>query len=163
MVALLIFAFKAQNDARAANELAQLRLDRILDSIKLKQAALSGDQNTIDAALNSTLGNNQIVFRASATPYGYSNAQGKPVYIFQLFPEKNSIPGAPKSIAFITYKMNHPSFRNSLLVAGPDRNFTASYDGWGCLRQVIAVIEYTNPDKAPTIAIFDMCKLIGWE
>ncbi len=131
MAALWIFAFKVQNDARAANELAQRWLNRILDSIELKQAVLSGDQTKIiDAALKSSLGNSQILFRALATPYSYNNRQEKPVYHFELFPEKNSIPGSLKTIALITYRIDHPSFSNSLIVAGPARD--GLIDGWGC-------------------------------
>lgn len=161
MFASLIFATKQRI-------LAQHRLNRILDSIKLKQAALSGNQGEIDAVLNSSLRNNQIVFRASAKPRfddqgrPIYNRQGKLVYDFELYPDKNSIPEGEKTIAYITYKLDHPTFRNSLLLTGPDINFRASYNGWGCLRQVIAVIEYVNPDKTPAIASFNMCKALGW-
>lgn len=101
MLTLLIFATKQRI-------LAQDRLTRILDSIKLKEAALSGDLEAINAALNSSLRNNQIVFRVSATPRvddqgrPIYNRQGKLVYDFELYPDKNSIPGGEETIAYIT-------------------------------------------------------------
>ena len=86
---------------------------------------------------------------------------------FKLFPKADSIPGGLESIASVTYKMDHPSFlideglRNTLFLTGQDTNFTFSYNGWGGLSQVIAVIEYTDPDKAPAITSFDMIEKIG--
>jgi hypothetical protein len=58
--------------------------------------------------------------------------------------------------------MDHPTFQNALLATGPERDFTASYTGWGCLRRVVVLIEYVNPDRWPEIAEFDMCDAIGW-
>jgi hypothetical protein len=51
----------------------------------------------------------------------------------------------------------HETFKDPLLTTGPDRDFTASYDGWGCLNKVIVLIEYVDPEKSPEIAEFDMC------
>ena len=61
----------------------------------------------------------------------------------------------------VTYRLDHPTFKNALLTTGPDRDFTASYDGWGCLPQVIVLIEYVNPEQSPEIAEFDMCAALG--
>jgi len=58
--------------------------------------------------------------------------------------------------------MDHPTFPNSLLATGPDRNFTASYDGVGCLSTVVALIEFVDPDTPPSATSFDMCAAIGW-
>src|SRR5206468_6645978 len=102
-------------------------------------------------------------FEASAKDLGYKNPQGKEVYRFELSPEENSVPGGLQNVAVITFIMSHPTFANPLLAAGPDRNFRASYPRWGCLRRVVAVLEYTDSDKPPTIASFDMCKALGWE
>ena len=155
-------AISAQREAKLAKDLAQRRLDRIVESIRLKQAVLSGDQARIQAALDSPQRNRSIVFTASATPYGYTNPAGQRLYKFTLCVDAISVPGGLTSIAIVTYRMDHPSFRNTLLATGPDRQFAASYDGWGCLSNVVAVIEYVDPDKLPEIATFNMCKALGW-
>ena len=147
----------AERQATEASELAQRRLDRIIRGIQLKQAALSSDPGQVQAVLKSDAVNRSIVFKASRAPRGYADGLGRPIYLFRLFPEPRSVPEGLDSIAVITYKMDHPTFQNSLLATGPDRKFVASYDGWGCLSQVIVVIEYADPSKAPEIASFDMC------
>jgi hypothetical protein len=147
-------------EASRATELARQRLGRILSGLELKSAALSGDPARIRAALSSSP--SPVRFRVNAVPYGYKNPAGQQIYRFELYPDERSVPGGLKSIALVTYKMDHPTFHNSLMTAGPDRGFRASYDGWGCLRQVIAVIEYADPDRLPGIARFDMCEVLGW-
>ena len=174
MATLVYFAFQQRQEAvyalqRADEErakvakaemLAQQRLGRIKDGILLKQAALSGDLNKIRAELDPSLFQTPIVFRATQKSLNYTDALGRPIYRFELFPDMSSIPDGPGSIALITYKMDHPTFKNTLLATGPEREFRASYDGWGCLTRVIAVIEYTDPDRAPTITTFNMCENI---
>ena len=58
---------------------------------------------------------------------------------------------------------DHPTFKNSILAAGPDRAFKASYDGWGCLDRVIAVVEYRDPDRQAEAALFNMCELVRYQ
>jgi hypothetical protein len=143
-------------------QLAEERLTRITNGIRLKQAVLSGDTARISAALGSELANKTIRFDAERNYLGYKNPQGKPVFEFFLFPDEKSIPGGLGSIASITYRMDHPTFRNALLTTGPDRRFRASYIGWGCLTNVTVLIEYVEPDRSPEIAAFDMCDaLVG--
>ena len=153
-------ANREREAARAASALAEQRLRRIVESMELKRAALAGDPAALDRALSAA--NSPIRFGARAVPYGYRNSAGQPVYRFELYPDAASIPGGLSSIAFITYKMEHQTFRNTLMLTGPDRGFAASYDGWGCLTRVIAVIEYANPDQAPDIVQFNMCQVLGW-
>lgn len=153
-------ANREREAATAASALAEQRLQRIMESIALKQAALSGDPAALDRALSAAP--SSTTFGVRATPYGYRNSAGQPIYRFELFPEPASIPGGLAAIAFITYRMEHPTFRNTLMLTGPDRGFTASYDGWGCLSRVIAVIEYADPDHPPAIARFNMCRALGW-
>jgi len=149
-------AGKSLEEARDANDLARQRLDRIVASIKLKQAVLSGD--TIPPRYVNT----EIRFRATATEYPYRSRTGLPTYGFAMSPVAESVPGGLASLAFVTYRMAHPTFPNSLITSGPDRNFRASYDGVGCLSRVVAVIEYADPDKVPAVASFDMCRELGW-
>jgi hypothetical protein len=84
------------------------------------------------------------------------------MYLFELFPQRTSPPGDLANVALVTYKMEHATFKNTLLATGPDERFVASYNGWGCLSQVIAIVEYTDPDRVPVIAEFDMCRALGW-
>jgi len=151
----------AEAKAVEAENLASERLDRIATGIKLKVIALSQDPEQIEAVLKSPLANDQIRFGALAIQYPYRDDEGRRVYNFRLFPIEESIPGGLGQVALITYRMDHPTFRNSLLATGPDRDFTASYDGWGCLEQVIVVIEYADPDEIPSIASFDMCEAVN--
>jgi hypothetical protein len=143
-------------EATKANELARQRLDRIVESLRLRQAVLSGE--TIPSGYINT----DIRFRATAKEYPYRSRTGLPTYGFAMSPVPESVPGGLGSLAFVTYRMAHHTFPNSLIATGPDRNFTASYDGVGCLSRVVAVIEYADPDKAPAVASFDMCKELGW-
>jgi hypothetical protein len=174
--ALALFAWRAQQRAEGqarraasasqaatdAQREAQQRLDRILQGLNLKRAALSGDAATLAAALDSSSRDRSIVFGARATPRGYDASPGRPMYFFELFPQRTSPPGDLANVALVTYKMDHPTFQNTLMATGPDKKFVASYNGWGCLRQVIAIVEYSDPDRPPAIAAFDMCEALGW-
>jgi hypothetical protein len=141
---------------------AQLLLKRITDGIRMKQAVLSGDRGRIQAYLSSDLANHTIRFTATADDLGYRNPAGQRVYKFALSPAPESLPTGEASVAVITYRMDHPTFQNALLATGPDRRFAASYTGWGCLSNVIVLIEYVDPQRSPEIASFDMCAALGW-
>lgn len=157
-------AIRAQKEASEAQRLAQQRYDRITSSIYLKEAALSGDKQAIGAALESTWARDtRIEFAAQAEPIRGRVVNGYQYYDFEVYPKKETLPEAAKSVAIITYKMEHPAFKNSLITTGPREGFTASYQGWGCMCRVIAVIEYTNPDQAPIIVNFNMCEALGWQ
>jgi hypothetical protein len=153
-------ARKAREEADAQRKLAEQRLARITDGIRMKQVVLAGDRERIRAYLDSDLANRSLRFTAQAQDLGYRNPQGQPVYRFSLFRsaprcprERRRSPSSP--IAWTIRPSRTPSGH------GPDREFTASYTGWGCLRQVVALIEYVNPDRSPEIAAFDMCAAIN--
>jgi hypothetical protein len=74
----------------------------------------------------------------------------------------STLPHGEAAVALVTYRLDHPTFKNALLTTGPDRHFTASYEGWGCMNQVTVLIEYVNPEQSPEIAEFDMCAALGW-
>lgn len=157
-------ALRAQKEASEAQSLAQQRYDRIRSSIYLKEAALSGDKQAITAALESAWARDtRIEFAARAEPIRGRVVNGFQYYDFEVYPKKETLPEAAKSVAIITYKMDHPAFKNSLITTGPNEGFTASYQGWGCMCRVIAVIEYANPDQAPIIVNFNMCEALGWD
>jgi hypothetical protein len=134
---------------------------RIADGTHMKQVFLAGDRNQILAFLQSNLANRSIHFTAQADDLHTTGYRGKPVYRFSLFPQPASLPTGQAAVAVITYRMDHPSFRDPLLVTRPANGFKGSYDGWGCLEQVVALIEYVDPDRSPEIAEFDMCKALG--
>ena len=75
---------------------------------------------------------------------------------------KRAIDELRREVAVITYRMDHPSFQNSLLATGPERGFTASYTGWGCLSNVVVLMEYIDPDRPAEIAAYNMCQALGW-
>ncbi len=152
-------AVKARAEAEEQRDLAGRRLERITDGIALRQAVLSGN---IDTTRWSKYIHSEITFLAKATPMGFKTGSGKDVYKFEVFPDVTSVPGGFDAIAFITYRMDHPTFRNTLLTTGPDRRFRASYDGWGCLNQVYALVEYDDVEKDPSLVDFNMCRLLGW-
>lgn len=155
-------AIKSQKLAVASQNLAQQRLHKIKNSIKVIKAALSDEPfRNLDelAQSNPEMFNNSIKFKVTYKELGYKNPDGREVYTFKLYPDAASIPGGSKAITSITYRMAHPTFRVQLVETGPNDNFTIIYKGWGTIN-VIAIIEYTDPEEAPTIAVFDMKKVM---
>ena len=75
---------------------------------------------------------------------------------------KRAIEELRREVAVITYRMDHPSFQNSLLATGPESGFNASYTGWGCLSNVVVLMEYIDPDRPAEIAAYNMCQALGW-
>ena len=154
-------ATAARLEAETQRQLAQERLERITNGIRMKEAVLSGDSARIDQALSAGPVNATISFKAVAKPLGYQNAANQPIYRCSMFPDPSILPTGERAIAAVTYTMDHPSFKNNKMIAGPERAFTAYYDGWGCVRRVVALIEYVDPNRSPEIASFDLCALLG--
>ena len=150
---------RAQREATEASTQrarAEQALQHITNGIRMKQAVLSGNTDKIDEFLLSELANHSIRFTARKEDLGYRTRDGE-IYRFSLSPAASTLPQDEAAVAVVTYRLQHETFKNALLTTGPDRDFTASYDGWGCLRKVIVLIEYVNPDQSPEIAEFDMC------
>lgn len=82
------------------------------------------------------------------------------MFQFMLSPIDATLPIDQGGVAAITYRMA-PHFQNVLLTTGPDRHFTASYDGVNCVPNVIVLIEFFNPDRMPELTEFNMCKALG--
>lgn len=153
-------AVEANKVAVESQKLAQQRLYRIKDSIALIKAALSDEPFENLGKLSAAtpeLFNKELKFRATYRPLGYKNPDGREVFHIQLFPDPSSIAAGKKPLASITYRMAHPTFRVQLVETGPGDKFTVAYNGWGII-DVIAIIEYADPEEAPTIAIIDMRK-----
>lgn len=150
-----------RHEAMKSRDLAQQRLHRIKDSIALIKAALSDEPfKNLDKLSVSTpdLFNKELKFKVTYRSLGYKNPDGRDVYYFRLFPDPASISAGKSPVASITYRMAHPTFRVQLVTTGPNDNFTVAYNGWGTI-DVIALIEYADPEEAPTIAIIDMAKV----
>ncbi len=141
---------KAENEAMRTAQL----LERLTNAEKAKRAFLAGDMTTIRSiASNANLPG--VVFGAKREALGWKTGDGKPVYRYELFPLAESLQGPLKSAMQISYYLNHPTFREKLLTAGPRNGFTASYNGWGCLSVVYVLIEYSDPERPPDLTWYD--------
>jgi hypothetical protein len=155
---------RANREALVASEQrarAEQALKHITDGVRMKQAVLSGNRRQIDAFLQGDLANHSIRFMGRAENLGYKS-NGRSIFKFLLFPDRSTLPGGDSAVAVVTYRMDHPTFQNALLTTGRDHDFTASYQGWGCLQRVIVLIEYVNPERSPEIADYNMCAAFGW-
>ena len=153
-------AYKAQVQASKNERIANKALQQISYAFDIRKAALSHDQKKLDELASKLEQNNRIRFAATATDLHYK-AGGLEIYKFALFPQPETLPKGEDSVAFITYLAAHPSFQNTLLTGGPASEFVVSYTGWGCLTRIVALTEYDDVKKSPTVTVFDMCKLLG--
>jgi hypothetical protein len=154
-------AMTQRSKAVEESHLANARLKRITDSIGMKQAVLSGDRARISAYLESPGARSALRFTASVESMGYKNPQGQWVHKFTMMPA-DALDDLRRKVAVITYRMDHPTFQNSLLATGPERGFSASYIGWGCLTYVVVLVEYIDPDRGSEIADLDLCEALKW-
>jgi hypothetical protein len=152
----------ARSEAERQRKRAESAVEMIQRSLLIRQAALSGDQESLSNLVSSLDQNSIIRFAAKASDLGYKNPSNQQVYKFELYPEPGTLPTGREAVAFITYLANHPTFQNTLMTAGPERQFRASYIGWGCLRRIVGLVEYKDPTRPPTVAEFDMCERLGW-
>jgi len=155
-------ADKARLDAEHQRKRAESAVEMIQRSLLIRQAALSGDKDSLSKLLSSLDQNTTIHFTARATDLGFKNPSNQQVFKFDLYPEPGTLPSGLDAVAFITYLANHPTFQNTLMTAGAERSFRASYTGWGCLNKIVALVEYKDPTRPPTVAEFDMCKQLNW-
>jgi hypothetical protein len=165
-LAAAVFAWmQHENRDRARQQIEQTREAKIVKdngnlsrAIALKQAALSKDPKELLATLSPASLNRSAMFHITASGLGYLDRQRHQIYRFEVWPERSSIPG----VAFVSYRfVSNWTSRVTMVTTGPSENFTASYNGWQCLCDVIAIIEYTDVARAPTIAHFNMCQGLG--
>ena len=156
---LAFFAKHQQKLAIEQQKLAELRLEQIKKSMKIRRETLSGKLEELASSLEK---NNYIKFNASYKAMHYKTSNNNKVYKFSMFPDFALLPGDANSVASITYVTNHPSFHNKIITTSAMTQFTAEYTGWGCLNKIVALIEYSDLEKTPTVAEFDACKLLGW-
>jgi hypothetical protein len=153
-------ADRARLDAEQQRKRAESAVEMIQRSLLIRQAALSGDKVSLARLLSSLDQNTTIRFTARATDLGYKNPSNQQVYKFDLYPEPGT--AGKDAVAFVTYLADHPTFQNTLMTAGADRDFRASYIGWGCLNRIVALVEYKDPTRSPTVAEFNMCNALSW-
>jgi len=134
-------------------------VEMMRQSLLIRQLALSGNGRRLNKLLPQ---NTSIRFGAQATDLRYRDQHNREVYNFALYPEERTLPAGPDAVAFITYLADHPTFQDTLMTAGPDRQFRVAYIGWGCLVRITALVEYRDPAKSPTAAEFNMCEKLGW-
>ena len=159
-------ANKSRAAAEAAKKLADDRLSTIETLNKgqaIRLAALSNDRQELARLLSGLANDTTIKFTAEAQDLKYKNPDGKEVYLFSLFPAPATLPRGKGAVAFVTYLAEHPTFKNTLLTAGIDRNYKVTYVGWGCLTSITAVIEYADHSRAPSVAEFNMCASVGFQ
>jgi hypothetical protein len=150
----------AHAEATKQARIATQAVNRIKQGLLIRQAALSGDQKKLNELLSELVQNNKIQFAATVTDLHYPD-RGFEVYKFELFPQQPTLPTGEDKVAFVTYLADSPAFENTLFVAGEKREFRVFYIGWGCLNRIVALTEYAEPTKSPTVTVFDMCKLLG--
>jgi hypothetical protein len=159
----------AEQAAREANSTAQAGIEarsaqasvvhptRAAASTELREAFLTGDTDGVEqVARRLRLLNQEVRFQGQRVPLDYRIAQGQ-VYEFSMWPIPDSVPGGLRSLAVVTFKMNHPTFKVRLLVGDRDRGFRVGYIGWGCLGTVPVLLEYVDPSRSPEVALFEMC------
>jgi hypothetical protein len=150
-------ADSARTTAETERARAQMLLERLTNSNRMKQAFLSGDVETIQRLAQTAPADPSLVFAGRRVALNWKTGEGRPVYRFELFPAPETLQGPLKSASQISYYMNHPTFQIKLLSAGSADGFTASYNGWGCLSVVYVLIEYSDPDTPPQLTQFDQC------
>jgi hypothetical protein len=123
----------------------------------LKEAFLTANRQKIDDYLASEQRERELRFVAEYRMLGYKNGAGQDIREFRLLPDPATLSRKKGAVSLITYRMDHPTFRNRLIAGTPERGFAGSYIGWGCLQRVVVLIEYADPAKLPTISEFDMC------
>jgi hypothetical protein len=153
---------RSEKEAQAASEArgrAEYLLKRLTNSERIKRAFLTNDAAAIKQLVeeNSPL---STLFGARRQALGWKTGSGQPVYRWDLYPLPEALDGPLRGATQISYFMDHPTFNQKLLTAGPGDRFTASYNGWGCLSKVYVLIEYASPDTPPQAISYPMCDVL---
>ena len=127
------------------------------EDIGIKEAALSRDPERLKDVLDKH--QSQITFDVDMRELRFDPKLGQ-LYHFELYPRADKIEGGLNSVAIITMLMDDPSFKKSIISAGPEEDFKCSYEGWGCLDNVVVVIEFRNPSRRAEVTVMRMCDII---
>ena len=89
-------------------------------------------------------------------PYAFKELirEGRYYYTFG-FKIDESVRGLVNKIVYV---YDHPSFYNKYSTSKTAPNFTNSYEGWGCLRNMQAIVYFNNGTTLPIS--FDACELL---
>jgi hypothetical protein len=136
----------------------KIPIEFITDSARIKEEAFSKDPDRLRNILEQCP--SRIVFDVDMKEIG-SNAKIGKIYRFELFPRENTIDGGLNRLALITMLTDDPSFKKSILEAGPEQRYRCSYEGWGCLPNVVAVIEFRDPGRRAEVTNIRMCDIIA--
>lgn len=98
-----------------------------------------------------------VRFGADKATTDWKTEGGKAVYRYSIFPLPATLQGPLRTAIQVTYFLNHPSFARKLIATGPGNGFAGAYEGWGCLQEVYALVEYADPDRLPEVYWFDAC------
>jgi hypothetical protein len=133
-------------------------IDYVTDDARIKREALSKDPERLRNVLERRP--SRISFDVDMKEIGADRKIGK-IYRFELFPRTDTIDGGLNSLALITMLTDDPSFKKSILEAGPAKRYVCSYEGWGCLDNVVAVIEFRDPARRAEVTIIRMCDILS--
>lgn len=145
---------KARDLSEAARQLAAREL-----ALKLQSLARQKKLDEVSEVIESIkiIADNEFRFSVSVTPADAEGTGFDTLWWIELHPKKESLEGKAEKIARIYYILNHESFYQNLRVGLPQNNFLYKYRGWGCLEEVMAIVEYKDPKTAPSISFFDQC------
>jgi hypothetical protein len=149
----------AAAEAMTSRDEARRLLERLTNSDRLKRAFLTADAEVIAAAAahQSPLAG---FFGARRRARGWKTRDGLDVSRYEMFPLPDAIRGPLAGATQISYFMNHPTFQQKVITAGPGDGFVGAYDGWGCLARVYVLIEYASPDRRPEAITWGMCAAV---
>lgn len=143
---------------------AERHLSHIQKVLAIRQAFIAPDREEIDRiARDSVLV--PLRFKVGVRKLPARGPQDQFMHQYLIMPEADSIPGGLESVATLLFRLDHRSFKNRVLTAPPraDRKrFLAAYEGWGCVRNTLVLIEYVDQEKLPGLATLDTCKELGW-
>jgi len=152
----------ALRDAKLAREAARQLAARELAST-LQQLATDKKNLQLTTKIEAikAVADNAFEFAASATQVDATGSGYAVLYRFEFYPEEASIQNEADNIAKISYILNYETLRKNMYVGLPAGRFRARYTASGCTEEVIAVVEFNDPTKTPSITIFNLCKKVG--
>ena len=155
-----IAAAATQRAEHEANRVRTL-LERLTNSEAIKRAFLAEDGEAISRYASATPSGDGIAFGARGATLDWKTGSGKSLYQYELYPLPNALRGPLRSATRMSYFMNHPSFDQKVINAGPGNGFTGIYTGWGCLSKVYVLVEYADTDRLPEVYWYDMCAKVA--
>ena len=155
-------ADKARLDAEHQRKRAESAVEMIQRSLLIRQAALSGDKDSLGRLLSSLDQNTTLRFTARAADLGYKNPSNQQVYKFDLYPELGTSNWPRRRrIHYLPGESPHVPEHADDRRRGT-RAFALPTSGGVVLNRIVALVEYKDPTRSPTVAEFDMCNELNW-